>query len=171
MSPASPYLAVNARISVSPRFLRSSPVYESLRTTVSLDAPGIKLFGVITRPTTISDRPACLVKLDQLPESETVFNFWLIHPFLPIVATASQDVKRLRCDFVPGETAFASITKQLIALGKHKDDRYQYSANGIIRLHGFRTQKVLVVETSGELGNRDKAKLNFDHHMKQHLAP
>lgn len=70
MSPASPYLAVNARISVSPRFLRSLPVYESFRTTVSLDAPGIKLFGVITGPTTINDRPAWLVKLDQLPDQE-----------------------------------------------------------------------------------------------------
>ncbi|KAL1927755.1 hypothetical protein VTP01DRAFT_3576 [Rhizomucor pusillus] len=89
-----------------------------------------------------------------MPESETVFNFWLIHPFLPIVATASQDVKRLKCDFVPGETAFASITKQLIALGKHKDDRYQYSANA----------------TFGALTMLKALTDNFPYGMMEHLS-
>ncbi|KAL1928019.1 hypothetical protein VTP01DRAFT_3424 [Rhizomucor pusillus] len=34
---ASPYLAINARVSVAPRFLRSAGVYETLRTIVTMD--------------------------------------------------------------------------------------------------------------------------------------
>lgn len=68
MPRASAHLAVNARVSVSPHFLRSSPVFETLRTLVALDAPGIRLHGVITEATTLNNRPAWTVKLDQLPD-------------------------------------------------------------------------------------------------------
>lgn len=58
------------RVSFTRRFLRSSSVFESSRRVVAVDAPGIKLFGVITGPTTINNQPAWLIRLDQLPDQE-----------------------------------------------------------------------------------------------------
>lgn len=64
---ASPYLAINTWVSVALRFLQSAGVYETPRTVVTVDAPGIRFFGVITEATSIGDRSAWS-KLDQLPD-------------------------------------------------------------------------------------------------------
>ncbi|KAL1931894.1 hypothetical protein VTP01DRAFT_8950 [Rhizomucor pusillus] len=66
MPPALPLLAVNARVSVAPRYLRTTPVYELLRSLVVLDAPRIRLHSVILQETVLDGKPAWTVKLDQL---------------------------------------------------------------------------------------------------------
>ncbi|KAL1934603.1 hypothetical protein VTP01DRAFT_6785 [Rhizomucor pusillus] len=66
--PASPLLAVNARVSVAPRYSRTTPVCEPLRRLVALEAPRIRLHGVILQETILDGRPAWTVKLDRLPD-------------------------------------------------------------------------------------------------------
>lgn len=68
MPAPSMYLAVNARISVTPHFLRTTSVFGRLRELETLDAPRSRVFGTITEPTMVHGRPAWMIKLDLLPD-------------------------------------------------------------------------------------------------------
>jgi len=69
MPRASANLAVNARVSVKRHYLRSTTVYQALRSIVALDAPEIRLRGTITEAPTVNGRNAWMVKLEDLPDS------------------------------------------------------------------------------------------------------
>ena len=62
------YLNVDARVSVKPHFLRTTPVFGRLRDLAPLDAPGIRVFGTIVEATMRNGRSASMVKLDLLPD-------------------------------------------------------------------------------------------------------
>lgn len=62
------YLTINARISVTPHFLRTTSVFGRLRELEALDAPRARVFGTIIEPTTVHGRPAWMVRLDLLPD-------------------------------------------------------------------------------------------------------
>ncbi|ORZ19905.1 hypothetical protein BCR42DRAFT_371771 [Absidia repens] len=68
------------------------------------------------------------------------------------------------CGFLPGETTLNSMTQQLENVGRHKDDRYQYKADGVFRLLDKKKLEILLLETSSGFGCRDKVKISFDHH-------
>lgn len=44
------------------------------------------------------------------------------------------------------------------------DDKSQYKADGIIKLFKMKEIEILLLETSGSFNNKDKVKINFDHH-------
>ncbi|CAO3699503.1 unnamed protein product [Rhizopus stolonifer] len=44
------------------------------------------------------------------------------------------------------------------------DDKNCYKTDGLVKLFGLKKLEVLLVETSGYFGNKDKVKLNFDYH-------
>lgn len=113
------------------------------------------LFGAKTR----------LYKSTQdLQSGEGVFNHLLVNRFLDAVALSFQATHNCGSDFVPAEAFLAAVRKQLKAIGNHKDDRYQYKADGIVKMAAFRDIELLLVETSGPFADTDKTKANFGHH-------
>ncbi|KAI8331866.1 hypothetical protein BC941DRAFT_463057 [Chlamydoabsidia padenii] len=95
-----------------------------------------------------------------LTDNESLFNHTFIYPYLVAVAAASVS----GYDFVPGETYLKSMTKQLVSIDKHKDERYQYKADGVFRLFEKKDLEILLLETSSSFVCRDKIKFSFDHH-------
>ena len=63
-----------------------------------------------------------------------------------------------KADFVKGQPILESMTKQLKTLGHFVDDKSQYKSDGLKEI------ELLLVEVSGCFNNKDKVKLNFDHH-------
>ena len=87
----------------------------------------------------------------QMKESETSYCFEALWPFL---RTAAHAVSTLTCDFKVGETKL----KALKCDGKTKN----YNADGVI----FDKEKhleLLLLESSGHLGMRDRHRHVFDH--------
>ncbi|KAI8975323.1 hypothetical protein BDF20DRAFT_599579 [Mycotypha africana] len=80
------------------------------------------------------------------------------------VALSIQNKHDCGGDFIPGEACLSAVKKQLKDSGHLKDDRFQYNADGIIKLINVRNLELLLVETSGSYAKIDKAKSNFDHH-------
>lgn len=58
----------------------------------------------------------------------------------------------------------SSMTQQLRANGIIIDDKNCYKTDGVVELFGLKRLEILLVETSSHFGNKDKVKLNFDHH-------
>jgi hypothetical protein len=73
-------------------------------------------------------------------------------------------VNRCGAELKVGEPVLKSMSKQLKELGLQVDDKSQYKADGIIKLFKMKEIEVLFLETSGSFGNKDKVKINFDHH-------
>ncbi|KAG1141016.1 hypothetical protein G6F37_005338 [Rhizopus arrhizus] len=69
-----------------------------------------------------------------------------------------------KADFVKGQPILESMTKQLKALGHFVDDKSQYKSDGLVKLFGLKEIELVLVEVSGCFNNKDKVKLNFDHH-------
>jgi hypothetical protein len=69
-----------------------------------------------------------------------------------------------KADFVLGQPILESMTTQLKTTGAYIDDKNQYKSDGIVKLFGIKNLEILVLETSGKFSNRDKTKINFDHH-------
>jgi hypothetical protein len=99
-----------------------------------------------------------------LDSSESVFNHLLVYRFMDAVALSIQNKHDCESDFVPDEAYLSAIKKQLKDIGNYKDDRFQYKADGIIKIIGIRSLEILLIETSGSYANNDKTKINFDHH-------
>ncbi|KAG1449113.1 hypothetical protein G6F46_001409 [Rhizopus delemar] len=95
--------------------------------------------------------------------SEAVFNQLFVYPYLEAVARSVKDHK-CKADFIHGEVYLDSMTKQLKSLGCYINDKFQYKADGLIKLYGIKKLEILLLETSGPLNNADKVKINFDHH-------
>jgi hypothetical protein len=63
-----------------------------------------------------------------------------------------------------GEPVLKSMSKQLKELNLLVDDKSQYKADGIIKHFKMKEIEPLFLEASGSFGNKDKVKINFDHH-------
>ncbi|CAO3657461.1 unnamed protein product [Mucor hiemalis] len=80
------------------------------------------------------------------------------------VALSIQSTHNCGSDFIPGEAYLCAIKKQLKGIVNYKGDRFQYKADGIIKMMNIRNLEILLVETSGPFANTDKTKSNFDYH-------
>ena len=56
------------------------------------------------------------------------------------------------------------MTKQLKANGLYKNDKFQYKADGLVKMYGVSNLEILLLETSYHFGSKDKCKAAFDHH-------
>ncbi|KAG1176736.1 hypothetical protein G6F46_002079 [Rhizopus delemar] len=100
-----------------------------------------------------------------IKEGESTFNSLFIYPFLKAVADAvAMEMAGSRTDFLPGEVNLKAMSEQLKELGNIQDDRDRYMADGIVRLYGYKSLEVVLLETSRHFGCTDKAKICFDHH-------
>lgn len=63
-----------------------------------------------------------------------------------------------------GQPYLKSMSRQLKTFNLSIDDKNQYKSDGLIKLFGFKELELLLLETSGCLINKDKNKINFDHH-------
>ncbi|CAO3600465.1 unnamed protein product [Absidia cylindrospora] len=87
-------------------------------------------------------------------------NHTLIYSFLDAVAFANVS----GCGFLSGEPSLNSMTQQLETVDRHKDNRYQYKADGVFRLLDKKNLEILLLETSSGFGSKDKVIISFDHH-------
>ena len=94
--------------------------------------------------------------------SESTFNHLLINKFLEAVAMSIEDERDddKGVDFVVAEACLSSLKKQ----SSNQDSRYQYKADGIIRLFRMKDLELLLLEKSGHYGNCNQTKISFDHH-------
>ncbi|PHZ17125.1 uncharacterized protein RHIMIDRAFT_253084 [Rhizopus microsporus ATCC 52813] len=56
------------------------------------------------------------------------------------------------------------MTRQLKLSNLYFNDSSQYKSDGLIKLFGLKNIELLLLETSGYFDNKEKIKLNFDHH-------
>ncbi|KAG0934809.1 hypothetical protein G6F57_011588 [Rhizopus arrhizus] len=96
-------------------------------------------------------------------DGEATFNSLLIYPFLEAIANGVT-VNHCGAELKVGEPVLKSMSKQLKELGLQLHDKSQYKADGIIKLFKMKEIEMLFLETSGSFGNKDKVKINFDHH-------
>jgi hypothetical protein len=99
--------------------------------------------------------------------SEEAFKQLFVEPFLVPLATSLE----AQGDYINGEAYLKAMTTQLKNNGAYIDDRYQYKADGIIRLYGVREMEILLLEVSHEFGNKNDVKHRFDHHKGVYGAP
>ncbi|KAG1137090.1 hypothetical protein G6F37_012425 [Rhizopus arrhizus] len=100
-----------------------------------------------------------------IADGETAFNSILLYPFLKAVSSAVADeVNECRTDFKDGEAQLQAMTQQLKASGLYKNDKFQYKADGLIKMYGVNNLEILLLETSYHFGSKDKCKAGFDHH-------
>lgn len=94
-----------------------------------------------------------------------MFNSLFIYPFVKAVADViTTDIENSLADFRPGEVRSKPISKQLKKSGILKDDKYNYLADGIIKLHGLKEIEILLIDTLWHLRCTGKSKHSFDHH-------
>ncbi|KAI9027405.1 hypothetical protein CLU79DRAFT_885243 [Phycomyces nitens] len=99
-----------------------------------------------------------------LTSNESVFSHLLVYRFMDSVAISIQNNHDCGSDFIPREVYLSVVKKRLRDIGSYKGDRFQYKADGIIKMINIRGLELLLVETSGPYGSIDKTKSNFDHH-------
>jgi hypothetical protein len=100
-----------------------------------------------------------------IADGETAFNSILLYPFLRAVSSAVADeVDECKTDFKDGEAQLESMTQQLKASGLYKNDKFQYKADGLVKMYGVKNLEILLLETSYHFGSKDKCKAGFDHH-------
>lgn len=56
------------------------------------------------------------------------------------------------------------MTQQLKASGLYKDNKFQYKADGLIKMYGIKKLEIVLLETSSRFDSKDKCKAGFDHH-------
>ncbi|KAG0945455.1 hypothetical protein G6F57_003976 [Rhizopus arrhizus] len=89
--------------------------------------------------------------------SEDSFSEALVKSFLEVISKSIR-TNDCKADFVKEQPILESMTKQLKTLGHFVDDKSQYKSDGLKEI------ELLLVEVSGCFNNKDKVKLNFDHH-------
>ncbi|KAG0975044.1 hypothetical protein G6F29_011811 [Rhizopus arrhizus] len=100
-----------------------------------------------------------------IADGETAFNSILIYPFLRAVSNAVADeVQDCKTDFKDGEAQLQAMIQQLKASGLYKNDKFQYKADGLVKMYGVNNLEILLLETSYHFGSKDKCKAAFDHH-------
>ncbi|KAG1449688.1 hypothetical protein G6F55_010053 [Rhizopus delemar] len=100
-----------------------------------------------------------------IADGETAFNSILLYPFLRAVSgVVAVEVNECKTDFKDGEAQLESMTQQLKASGLYKDNKFQYKADGLIKMYGVKNLEILLLETSYHFGSTDKCKAGFDHH-------
>lgn len=68
-------------------------------------------------------------------------------------------LKQFGAELKVGEACLVSISKQLKELGIQDNERFQYKADGIIKLYDLKQLEILLLETSGSFGNTGKVKI------------
>ncbi|KAI8097849.1 uncharacterized protein B0P05DRAFT_601512 [Gilbertella persicaria] len=95
--------------------------------------------------------------------SEDAFNQLFIWPYLDVISK-SIFIHNCKADFAQGQPILKTMSRQLKKSNLYVDDKCQYKSDGLVKLFGFKELEVLVLETSGNFINKDKSKINFDHH-------
>ncbi|KAI8346388.1 hypothetical protein EDC96DRAFT_521552 [Choanephora cucurbitarum] len=102
--------------------------------------------------------------LDLKPDaSEDAFNQLVVYPLVTVISE-SLVTEEYRTCFIQGQPILESMTRQLKLSGLANDDKSQYKTDGLIQITSLKNLEFLLVETSGCFNNKDKIKLNFDHH-------
>ncbi|RCH89682.1 hypothetical protein CU097_006147 [Rhizopus azygosporus] len=78
--------------------------------------------------------------------------------FAPSVVQETK-LKQFGAELKVGEACLVSISKQLKELGIQDNERFQYKADGIIKLYDLKQLEILLLETSGSFGNTGKVKI------------
>lgn len=85
-------------------------------------------------------------------EYKDQFNQLFIYPYAKAIAK-SVIVGDCKSDFESGQPHRMQT-----------DDKTCFKTDGLIKLYGLDKLELLLLETSGHFGNKEKSKLNFDHH-------
>lgn len=91
--------------------------------------------------------------------NEDAFNQLYTWPYLNLIGNCINSGY-----FIQGQPVLQSMCRQLKETGASVDEKSQYKSDGLIKLLNFNHLELLLLETSGQFGNTDKVKINFDHH-------
>lgn len=95
-------------------------------------------------------------------DTEDGFNQISVYPYAKIIGKSLK--ANVKPDFIQGQPILQSMTRQLKLSNLYFNDSSQYKSDGLIKLFGLKNIELLLLETSGCFDNKEKIKLNFDHH-------